>query len=152
MYVWVVWVQVSQDLDYLVQLLEYCKFCNVDYFGLSVILVEFLVDSLCLVYCVVVMVGYVCDDGMVIIVNVLWLLLVWQIECEVGLDQVYIVNDFEVVVYVVVQVDVSGVLQLIGLVMVLCGLILVVGFGMGFGVVVWIFILYGVVVLVIEVG
>lgn len=103
-------------------------------------------------YCVVVSVGYVCEDGMVIIVNLLWLLLVCQVEVDVGLQWVYIVNDFEVVVYVVVQVDVSGVLYLCGLEIVVCGLILVVGFGIGLGVVLWIFIVYGLVVLFIEVG
>ncbi|MGA6180635.1 glucokinase family protein [Stenotrophomonas sp. NPDC077421] len=145
-------VQASQDPDHPVQLLEYRKFRNADYPGLSAILAEFLADSPRPADCVVATAGYARDDGTVITANVPWPLSARQIEREVGLDQVYIVNDFEAVAYAAAQVDASGVLQLTGPATAPRGPTLVVGPGTGLGAAVWIPTPHGAVVLATEAG
>ena len=80
-------VQASAQPDHPVQLLEYRKFRNADYPGLSAILAEFLADSPRPAHCVVATAGYARDDGTVITANVPWPLSARQIEREVGLDR-----------------------------------------------------------------
>ncbi len=107
-------VQVSQDPAHPVQLLEYRKFRNADYAGLSAILQAFIADGERPAHCVVATAGYAREDGTVITANVPWPLSARQIEADLGLETVYIVNDFEAVAYAAAQVDASGVLQLTG--------------------------------------
>ncbi|MFN4161062.1 MAG: glucokinase, partial [Stenotrophomonas sp.] len=91
-------------------------------------------------------------DGTVITANVPWPLSARRIEQDVGLDQVYIVNDFEAVAYAAAQVDASGVLQLTGPASAPRGPTLVVGPGTGLGAAVWIPTAHGAVVLATEAG
>ncbi|MFY0182949.1 glucokinase family protein [Stenotrophomonas sp. PUT21] len=145
-------VQASADPAHPVELLDYRKFRNADYSGLSAILSDFLADGPRPTHCVVATAGYARDDGTVITANLPWPLSARQIERDVGLDQVYIVNDFEAVAYAAAQVDASGVLQLTGPATAPRGPTLVVGPGTGLGAAVWIPTPHGAVVLATEAG
>lgn len=145
-------VQASQDPDHPVQLLEYRKFRNAEYPGLSAIVADFLADGPRPAHCVVATAGVARADGTVITANLPWPLSARQIERDIGLDQVYIVNDFEAVAYAAAQVDASGVLQLSGPGQVPPGPTLVVGPGTGLGAAVWIPGPHGPVVLATEAG
>ncbi|WP_313347650.1 glucokinase family protein [Stenotrophomonas sp.] len=145
-------VQAGPDPAHPVQLLEYRKFRNADYPGLSAILQAFLADGERPAHCVVATAGYARDDGTVITANVPWPLSARQIERDLGLDAVYIVNDFEAVAYAAAQVDASGVLQLTGPATAPRGPTLVVGPGTGLGAAVWIPTAHGAVVLATEAG
>lgn len=145
-------VQASQDPAHPAQLLEYRKFRNADYPGLSAILAEFLAAGPPVADCVVATAGVARADGTVITANLPWPLSARQIEHDVGLDHVYIVNDFEAVAYAAAQVDASGVLQLTGPATAPRGPTLVVGPGTGLGAAVWIPTAHGAVVLATEAG
>ncbi|MCS4235696.1 glucokinase [Stenotrophomonas sp. BIGb0135] len=145
-------VQAGLDPDHPVQLLEYRKFRNADYPGLSAILAEFLGSGPRPAHCVVATAGVAREDGTVITANVPWPLSARRIEQDVGLEQVYIVNDFEAVAYAAAQVDASGVLQLTGPATAPRGPTLVVGPGTGLGAAVWIPTPHGAVVLATEAG
>jgi len=88
----------------------------------------------------------------VITANVPWPLSARQIEADLGLETVYIVNDFEAVAYAAAQVDASGVLQLTGPATAPRGPTLVVGPGTGLGAALWIPTAHGAVVLATEAG
>jgi glucokinase len=75
-----------------------------------------------------------------------------QVEADVGLQRVYIVNDFEAVAYAAAQVDASGVLHLCGPETAARGPTLVVGPGTGLGAALWIPTAHGPVVLPTEAG
>ncbi len=96
--------------------------------------------------------GYAREDGTVITANVPWPLSARQIERDLGLEAVYIVNDFEAVAYAAAQVDASGVLQLTGPATAPRGPTLVVGPGTGLGAALWIPTAHGAVVLATEAG
>ena len=145
-------VQASQDPAHPVQLLEYRKFRNADYAGLSAILQAFIADGERPAHCVVATAGYAREDGTVITANVPWPLSARQIEADLGLETVYIVNDFEAVAYAAAQVDASGVLQLTGPATAPRGPTLVVGPGTGLGAALWIPTAHGAVVLATEAG
>ncbi|MFL9584248.1 glucokinase family protein [Stenotrophomonas sp. AB1(2024)] len=145
-------VQASQDPAHPVQLLEYRKFRNADYAGLSAILRAFIADGERPAHCVVATAGYAREDGTVITANVPWPLSARQIEADLGLETVYIVNDFEAVAYAAAQVDASGVLQLTGPATAPRGPTLVVGPGTGLGAALWIPTAHGAVVLATEAG
>lgn len=145
-------VQASQDPAHPVQLLEYRKFRNADYAGLSAILQAFIADGERPAHCVVATAGYAREDGTVITANVPWPLSARQIEADLGLQTVYIVNDFEAVAYAAAQVDASGVLQLTGPATAPRGPTLVVGPGTGLGAALWIPTAHGAVVLATEAG
>jgi glucokinase len=145
-------VQASPDPAHPVQLLEYRKFRNADYAGLSAILQAFIADGERPAHCVVATAGYAREDGTVITANVPWPLSARQIERDLGLEAVYIVNDFEAVAYAAAQVDASGVLQLTGPATAPRGPTLVVGPGTGLGAAVWIPTAHGAVVLATEAG
>ncbi len=145
-------VQASQDPAQPVQLLEYRKFRNADYAGLSAILQAFIADGERPAHCVVATAGYAREDGTVITANVPWPLSARQIEADLGLETVYIVNDFEAVAYAAAQVDASGVLQLTGPATAPRGPTLVVGPGTGLGAALWIPTAHGAVVLATEAG
>lgn len=145
-------VQASADPDHPVQVLEYRKFRNADYPGVSAILLDFLGQGPCPAHCVVATAGYAREDGTVITANVPWPLSARRIEQDVGLEQVYIVNDFEAVAYAAAQVDASGVLQLSGPASAPRGPTLVLGPGTGLGAAVWIPTAHGPVVLATEAG
>jgi len=106
--------QASGDEAHPVQLLEYRKYRNADYAGLSAILTDFLGDSARPSQCVVATAGFAREDGTVITANLPWPLSARQVEADVGLQHVHIVNDFEAVAYAAAQVDASGVLHLCG--------------------------------------
>ncbi|MDY0979997.1 glucokinase family protein [Stenotrophomonas sp. CFBP8994] len=145
-------VQASPDPAHPVQLLEYRKFRNADYAGLSAILQAFIADGDRPAHCVVATAGYAREDGTVITANVPWPLSARQIEADLGLETVYIVNDFEAVAYAAAQVDASGVLQLTGPATAPRGPTLVVGPGTGLGAALWIPTAHGAVVLATEAG
>jgi glucokinase len=145
-------VQASSDPAHPVQLLEYRKFRNADYPGLSAILSAFIADGERPAHCVVATAGYAREDGTVITANVPWPLSARQIERDLGLEAVYIVNDFEAVAYAAAQVDASGVLQLTGPATAPRGPTLVVGPGTGLGAALWIPTAHGAVVLATEAG
>jgi len=145
-------VQASPDPAHPVQLLEYRKFRNADYAGLSAILQAFIADGERPAHCVVATAGYAREDGTVITANVPWPLSARQIEADLGLEAVYIVNDFEAVAYAAAQVDASGVLQLTGPATAPRGPTLVVGPGTGLGAALWIPTAQGAVVLATEAG
>lgn len=145
-------VQASADPAHPVQLLEYRKFRNADYPGLSAILQAFIADGERPAHCVVATAGYAREDGTVITANVPWPLSARQIERDLGLEAVYIVNDFEAVAYAAAQVDASGVLQLTGPATAPRGPTLVVGPGTGLGAALWIPTAHGAVVLATEAG
>jgi glucokinase len=145
-------VQASHDPAHPVQLLEYRKFRNADYAGLSAILEAFIADGERPAHCVVATAGYAREDGTVITANVPWPLSARQIEADLGLETVYIVNDFEAVAYAAAQVDASGVLQLTGPATAPRGPTLVVGPGTGLGAALWIPTAHGAVVLATEAG
>ena len=145
-------VQASQDPAHPVQLLEYRKFRNADYAGLSAILQAFIADGERPAHCVVATAGYAREDGTVITANVPWPLSARQIEADLGLETVYIVNDFEAVAYAAAQVDASGVLQLTGPATAPRGPTLVVGPGTGLGAALWIPDAHGAVGLATEAG
>jgi glucokinase len=145
-------VQASQDPAHPVQLLEYRKFRNADYPGLSAILQAFIGDGERPAHCVVATAGYAREDGTVITANVPWPLSARRIEADLGLEAVYIVNDFEAVAYAAAQVDASGVLQLTGPATAPRGPTLVVGPGTGLGAALWIPTAHGAVVLATEAG
>jgi len=145
-------VQASPDPAHPVQLLEYRKFRNADYAGLSAILQAFIADGERPAHCVVATAGYAREDGTVITANVPWPLSARQIEADLGLETVYIVNDFEAVAYAAAQVDASGVLQLTGPATAPRGPTLVVGPGTGLGAALWIPTAHGAVVLATEAG
>lgn len=145
-------VQASADPAHPVELLEYRKFRNADYPGLSAILSAFIADGERPAHCVVATAGYAREDGTVITANVPWPLSARQIERDLGLDAVYIVNDFEAVAYAAAQVDASGVLQLTGPATAPRGPTLVVGPGTGLGAALWIPTAHGAVVLATEAG
>lgn len=145
-------VQASQDPSHPVQVLEYRKFRNADYPGLSAILAEFLAGGARPAHCVVATAGVARADGTVITANLPWPLSARQIERDLGLARVYIVNDFEAVAYAAAQVDASGVLQLTGPATAPRGPTLVVGPGTGLGAAVWIPTAHGAVVLATEAG
>ena len=145
-------VQASQDPAHPVQLLEYRKFRNADYPGLSAILQAFIADGERPAHCVVATAGYAREDGTVITANVPWPLSARRIEADLGLEAVYIVNDFEAVAYAAAQVDASGVLQLTGPATAPRGPTLVVGPGTGLGAALWIPTAHGAVVLATEAG
>jgi len=145
-------VQASADPAHPVELLEYRKFRNADYPGLSAILSAFIADGERPAHCVVATAGYAREDGTVITANVPWPLSARQIERDLGLEAVYIVNDFEAVAYAAAQVDASGVLQLTGPATAPRGPTLVVGPGTGLGAALWIPTAHGAVVLATEAG
>ena len=145
-------VQASADPAHPVELLEYRKFRNADYPGLSAILSAFIADGERPAHCVVATAGYAREDGTVITANVPWPLSARQIERDMGLEAVYIVNDFEAVAYAAAQVDASGVLQLTGPATAPRGPTLVVGPGTGLGAALWIPTAHGAVVLATEAG
>ncbi|WP_367347511.1 glucokinase family protein [Stenotrophomonas bentonitica] len=145
-------VQASADPAHPVELLEYRKFRNADYPGLSAILAAFIADGERPAHCVVATAGYAREDGTVITANVPWPLSARQIERDLGLEAVYIVNDFEAVAYAAAQVDASGVLQLTGPATAPRGPTLVVGPGTGLGAALWIPTAHGAVVLATEAG
>ncbi|MBW8773889.1 MAG: glucokinase, partial [Stenotrophomonas sp.] len=107
-------VQASGDTAHPVQVLEYRKYRNADHAGLSAILSDFLGEGPRPTHCVVASAGYAREDGTVITANLPWPLSARQVEADVGLQRVYIVNDFEAVAYAAAQVDASGVLHLCG--------------------------------------
>ena len=127
-------VQASGDTAHPVQVLEYRKYRNADHAGLSAILSDFLGEGPRPTHCVVASAGYARDDGTVITANLPWPLSARQVEADVGLQRVYIVNDFEAVAYAAAQVDASGVLHLCGPDTGTRGPTLVVGPGTGLGV------------------
>ncbi len=145
-------VQAGTDPAHPVQVLEYRKFRNAEYPGLSAILDTFLGDSTRPAHCVVATAGVAREDGTVITANVPWPLSARRIEQDVGLEHVFIVNDFEAVAYAAAQVDASGVLQLTGPATAPRGPTLVVGPGTGLGAAVWIPTPHGAVVLATEAG
>ncbi len=145
-------VQASTDPAHPVQVLEYRKFRNAEYPGLSAILDTFLGEGPRPVHCVVATAGVAREDGTVITANVPWPLSARRIEQDIGLDHVFIVNDFEAVAYAAAQVDASGVLQLTGPATAPRGPTLVVGPGTGLGAAVWIPTAHGPVVLATEAG
>lgn len=145
-------VQASGDDAHPVQLLEYRKYRNADYPGLSAILTDFLGDSARPSQCVVATAGFAREDGTVITANLPWPLSARQVEAEVGLQHVHIVNDFEAVAYAAAQVDASGVLHLCGPETAARGPTLVVGPGTGLGAALWIPTPNGPVVLPTEAG
>jgi len=145
-------VQGSTDPAHPVQVLEYRKFRNAEYVGLSAILRDFIADGDRPAHCVVATAGYAREDGTVITANVPWPLSARQIERDLGLEAVYIVNDFEAVAYAAAQVDASGVLQLTGPATAPRGPTLVVGPGTGLGAALWIPTAHGAVVLATEAG
>lgn len=145
-------VQASTDPAHPVQVLEYRKFRNAEYPGLSAILDTFLADGPRPAHCVVATAGVAREDGTVITANVPWPLSARRIEQDIGLDHVFIVNDFEAVAYAAAQVDASGVLQLTGPATASRGPTLVVGPGTGLGAAVWIPTPHGPVVLATEAG
>ncbi|WP_312317053.1 glucokinase family protein [Stenotrophomonas sp.] len=145
-------VQASTDPAHPVQVLEYRKFRNAEYPGLSAILDTFLADGQRPAHCVVATAGVAREDGTVITANVPWPLSARRIEQDVGLEHVFIVNDFEAVAYAAAQVDASGVLQLTGPATAPRGPTLVVGPGTGLGAAVWIPTPHGPVVLATEAG
>ncbi|WP_282296883.1 glucokinase family protein [Stenotrophomonas sp. PS02289] len=145
-------VQASNDPAHPVQVLEYRKFRNAEYPGLSAILDTFLADGQRPAHCVVATAGVAREDGTVITANVPWPLSARRIEQDVGLEHVFIVNDFEAVAYAAAQVDASGVLQLTGPATAPRGPTLVVGPGTGLGAAVWIPTPHGPVVLATEAG
>lgn len=145
-------VQASTDPAHPVQVLEYRKFRNAEYPGLSAILETFLAGGPRPANCVVATAGVAREDGTVITANVPWPLSARRIEQDVGLDHVFIVNDFEAVAYAAAQVDASGVLQLTGPATAPRGPTLVVGPGTGLGAAVWIPTPHGPVVLATEAG
>jgi len=144
--------QASGDEAHPVQLLEYRKYRNADYAGLSAILTDFLGDSARPSQCVVATAGFAREDGTVITANLPWPLSARQVEAEVGLQHVHIVNDFEAVAYAAAQVDASGVLHLCGPETAPRGPTLVVGPGTGLGAALWIPTPHGPVVLATEAG
>ncbi len=144
--------QASGDEAHPVQLLEYRKYRNADYAGLSAILTDFLGDSARPSQCVVATAGFAREDGTVITANLPWPLSARQVEAEVGLQHVHIVNDFEAVAYAAAQVDASGVLHLCGPETAPRGPTLVVGPGTGLGAALWIPAPHGPVVLATEAG
>ncbi|WP_416056522.1 glucokinase family protein [Stenotrophomonas maltophilia] len=144
--------QASGDQAHPVQLLEYRKYRNADYTGLSAILSDFLGDSTRPSQCVVATAGFAREDGTVITANLPWPLSARQVEAEVGLQHVHIVNDFEAVAYAAAQVDASGVLHLCGPDTAARGPTLVVGPGTGLGAALWIPTPNGPVVLATEAG
>jgi len=144
--------QASCDEAHPVQLLEYRKYRNADYAGLSAILTDFLGDSARPSQCVVATAGFAREDGTVITANLPWPLSARQVEAEVGLQHVHIVNDFEAVAYAAAQVDASGVLHLCGPETAPRGPTLVVGPGTGLGAALWIPTPHGPVVLATEAG
>ena len=144
--------QASGDEAHPVQLLEYRKYRNADYAGLSAILTDFLGDSARPSQCVVATAGFAREDGSVITANLPWPLSARQVEAEVGLQHVHIVNDFEAVAYAAAQVDASGVLHLCGPETAPRGPTLVVGPGTGLGAALWIPTPHGPVVLPTEAG
>lgn len=145
-------VQASGDDAHPVQLLDYRKYRNADHAGLSAILADFVGEGPRPSHCVVATAGYAREDGTVITANVPWPLSARQIERDLGLQHVYIVNDFEAVAYAAAQVDASGVLQLCGPAQAPRGPTLVVGPGTGLGAAVWIPTHHGAVVLATEAG
>ncbi len=76
---------------------EYRKYRNADHAGLSAILSDFLGEGPRPTHCVVASAGYAREDGTVITANLPWPLSARQVEADVGLQRVYIVNDFEAV-------------------------------------------------------
>ncbi len=144
--------QASGDEAHPVQLLEYLKYRNADYAGLSAILTYFLGDSARPSQCVVATAGFAREDGTVITANLPWPLSARQVEAEVGLQHVHIVNDFEAVAYAAAQVDASGVLHLCGPETAPRGPTLVVGPGTGLGAALWIPTPHGPVALPTEAG
>lgn len=145
-------VQASGDTLHPVQLLEYRKYRNADHAGLSAILADFIGHGPRPAHCVVATAGHARDDGTVITANVPWPLSARQIEADLGLQQVYLVNDFEAVAYAAAQMDASGVLQLCGPAQAPRAPVLVVGPGTGLGAAVWIPTRQGAVVLATEGG
>jgi glucokinase len=145
-------VQASTDPAHPVQVLDYRKFRNAEYPGLSAILDAFLGEGPRPAHCVVATAGVARADGTVITANVPWPLSARRIEQDVGLEHVFIVNDFEAVAYAAAQVDASGVLQLTGPATAPRGPTLVVGPGTGLGAAVWIPTAQGAVVLATEAG
>ena len=145
-------VQASGDAAHPVQVLEYRKYRNADHAGLSEILSDFLGEGPRPTHCVVASAGYAREDGTVITANLPWPLSARQVEADVGLQRVYIVNDFEAVAYAAAQVDASGVLHLCGPETAARGPTLVVGPGTGLGAALWIPTAHGPVVLPTEAG
>ncbi len=145
-------VQASGDAAHPVQVLEYRKYRNADHAGLSAILSDFLGEGPRPTHCVVASAGYAREDGTVITANLPWPLSARQVEADVGLQRVFIVNDFEAVAYAAAQVDASGVLHLCGPETAARGPTLVVGPGTGLGAALWIPTAHGPVVLPTEAG
>lgn len=145
-------VQASGDAAHPVRVLEYRKYRNADHAGLSAILSDFLGEGPRPTHCVVASAGYAREDGTVITANLPWPLSARQLEADVGLQRVYIVNDFEAVAYAAAQVDASGVLHLCGPQTATRGPTLVVGPGTGLGAALWIPTAHGPVVLPTEAG
>ena len=140
-------VEASGDAAHPVRVLDYRKYRNADHPGLGAILSDFLGDGMRPAHCVVATAGYAREDGTVITANVPWPLSARQVEADVGLQRVFIVNDFEAVAYAAAQVDASGVLHLCGPDSAPRGPTLVVGPGTGLGAAVWIPTAHGAVVL-----
>ncbi|KAF1014818.1 MAG: Glucokinase [Stenotrophomonas maltophilia] len=145
-------VQASGDDAHPVQLLDYRKYRNADHAGLSAILDDFIGSGPRPAHCVVATAGYAREDGTVITANVPWPLSARQIEADLGLERVYIVNDFEAVAHAAAQVDASGVLHLCGPDTAPRGPTLVVGPGTGLSAALWIPTAHGPVVLPTEAG
>jgi len=145
-------VQAGTDPTHPVQLLAYRTYRNADHAGLSAILADFIGDGPRPAHCVVATAGHARADGTVITANVPWPLSARQIEGELGLREVFIVNDFEAVAYAADQVDAQGVLQLCGPATAPRAPTLVVGPGTGLGAAVWIPTARGAVVLATEGG
>jgi glucokinase len=131
-------VRAGADPRHPVEVLDYRKYRCADYPSLAAIVGDFLRDNPGVQDCVIASAGYPLADGTVITNNLPWVLSPRAIREELGLAQVYLVNDFEAVAHAAAYVDASEVVQLTGPVQAPRGPTLVLGPGTGLGAAVWI--------------
>ncbi len=147
-------VQASGDPARPATILEYRKYRCADHPSLSAILEAFnhATGDAPARECVIASAGFPLSDGSIITANLPWPLSPTRIRDDLGLDHVYLVNDFEAVAHAASYVDASEVVQLAGPAQAPRGPTLVLGPGTGLGAAVWIPTDKGPVVLPTEAG
>lgn len=130
----------SNDAGKPVTVLDYRKYRCAEYPGLAEIMAAFFAEVGCAPVCrgVIASAGYALDDGSVITANLPWVLAPEQIRRQLGMQALYLVNDFEAVAYAANYMSGNQVMQLSGPAQGAAGPALVLGPGTGLGAALWI--------------
>ncbi|QBN72839.1 glucokinase family protein [Xanthomonas oryzae] len=130
----------SNDAGKPVTVLDYRKYRCAEYPGLAEIMAAFFAEVGCAPVCrgVIASAGYALDDGNVITANLPWVLAPEQIRRQLGMQALYLVNDFEAVAYAANYMSGNQVMQLSGPAQGAAGPALVLGPGTGLGAALWI--------------